>query len=81
GLILATPLLLAALAAASRRLPLSPRLALRDAGRNRSASAPAVAAVMAATLGAVAAVVTTTSYTAHGRAGYQAVAPLGEVVV
>ena len=41
-------------ASAAHLLPLAPRLALRDAVRNRGRTAPAVAAVMAAIAGGVA---------------------------
>ncbi len=54
GLIACTPSLIVLAARAGRRLPLPARLALRDAGRNRSAATPAVAAVMAAVIGATA---------------------------
>ncbi|MGN6609995.1 MAG: FtsX-like permease family protein, partial [Jatrophihabitans sp.] len=53
GLIMCTPALLGFVARGGRRLPLQARLALRDTGRNRSAATPAVAAVMAAAIGAV----------------------------
>jgi putative ABC transport system permease protein len=55
GLVLCTPTLVGLVARLGRRLPLAPRIALRDTGRNRAAAAPAVSAVMAAVAGAVAA--------------------------
>jgi putative ABC transport system permease protein len=36
-----------------RWVPLAPRIALRDASRNRTAAAPAVSAVMAAVVGSL----------------------------
>lgn len=53
GLIICTPSLLGVAARLGRLLPLAPRIALRDAGRNRSAATPAVAAVMASMIGAI----------------------------
>ncbi|HSA51733.1 MAG TPA: FtsX-like permease family protein, partial [Yinghuangia sp.] len=53
GLIACCPMLLGAAGRLGRFLPLTPRLALRDAARNRPRTAPAVAAVMAAIAGAV----------------------------
>ncbi|GAB3222828.1 hypothetical protein GCM10027447_09970 [Glycomyces halotolerans] len=46
GLIACTPTLVALIAKLGRRLPLAPRMALREAGRNRGSTAPAIAAVM-----------------------------------
>ncbi|MGI5238174.1 FtsX-like permease family protein [Dactylosporangium sp. CA-139066] len=53
GLVLSTPALLALLARLGGGLPLAPRIALRDAARNRTAAAPAVCAVMAAVIGSI----------------------------
>lgn len=47
GLVLCTPALVAAISKLGKILPLTPRMALRDAGRNRAAAAPAVSAIMA----------------------------------
>ncbi|WP_415648389.1 FtsX-like permease family protein, partial [Stackebrandtia soli] len=47
GLVLCTPALVGAIGRLGRVLPLSPRIALRDAARNRGSAAPAIAAVMA----------------------------------
>jgi putative ABC transport system permease protein len=55
GLVLCTPALVGLVARLGSRLPLTPRIALRDAARNRSAAAPAISAVMAAVAGSVAA--------------------------
>ncbi|MEU2389325.1 ABC transporter permease [Streptomyces sp. NPDC007369] len=54
GLVALTPVLVGLFGRIGGRLPLSPRLALRDAVRNRGRTAPAVAAVMAAVAGTVA---------------------------
>jgi putative ABC transport system permease protein len=55
GLVLCTPTLVGLVARLGSRLPLAPRIALRDTARNRSAAAPAISAVMAAVAGAAAA--------------------------
>ncbi|MBT2454344.1 ABC transporter permease [Streptomyces sp. ISL-86] len=54
GIVALTPVLVGLFGRAGRWLPLSPRLALRDAVRNRGRTAPAVAAVLAAVAGTVA---------------------------
>jgi putative ABC transport system permease protein len=54
GLVLCTPALVGLIAKLGRILPLAPRIALRDAARNRAAAAPAISAVMAAVAGSVA---------------------------
>ncbi|THV43249.1 ABC transporter permease [Glycomyces buryatensis] len=51
GLVCCTTGLVAAISKLGRRLGLAPRMALREAGRNRSAAAPAVAAIMAVVAG------------------------------
>ncbi|MFK0190165.1 FtsX-like permease family protein [Kitasatospora sp. NPDC090308] len=79
GLLLFTPLLLALLGRLSRRLPVGPRLALRDAARHRSRTAPAVAAVLAAVAGAVAVGVHTTGAEVQDRAAYRLEQPVGAV--
>lgn len=70
GLIICTPTLITLIALLGRRLPLGPRLALRDAARNRSAAAPAVASIMAATIGAVAIAIVANSQIDHDRRQY-----------
>jgi putative ABC transport system permease protein len=47
GLVLCTPAFVGLISRFGRFLPLSPRIALRDAGRNRSSAAPAISAIMA----------------------------------
>ena len=54
GLVLCTPALVGLVARIGRVLPLAPRIALRDAARNRASAAPAISAVMAAVAGSVA---------------------------
>ncbi|MFF4814916.1 FtsX-like permease family protein [Kitasatospora sp. NPDC001309] len=79
GLLACTPLLVALFGRFAGRLPLGPRLALRDSARNRSRTAPAVAAVMAAVAGAVAIGVYSTSTDAENRRDYRPEAPYGAV--
>ncbi|WP_354637710.1 FtsX-like permease family protein [Kitasatospora camelliae] len=79
GLLLLTPPLLALCGRLARRLPLGPRLALRDTARHRSRTAPAVAAVLAAVAGAVAVGVHTTGSQAQDRAAYQLRRPVNSV--
>ncbi|MEU1283245.1 FtsX-like permease family protein [Kitasatospora sp. NPDC005856] len=79
GLLLCTPMLIALIGRTAGRLPLGPRLALRDSARHRSRTAPAVAAVMAAVAGAVAIGVYTTSTDAENRRDYRPQAPYGAV--
>jgi putative ABC transport system permease protein len=54
GMVLCTPALVGIIARVGPVLPLAPRVALRDAARNRAAAAPAISAVMAAVAGSVA---------------------------
>jgi putative ABC transport system permease protein len=70
GLILACPALVAAAGRVARRQPLTPRLALRDAARHRSRTAPAVAAVLAAVSGSVAVTLAFASVDQRDRAQY-----------
>ncbi|MFD5464677.1 FtsX-like permease family protein [Kitasatospora sp. NPDC127059] len=79
GLLACTPVLVALFGRLAGRLPLGPRLALRDSARNRSRTAPAVAAVMAAVAGAVAIGVYSTSTDAENRRDYRPEAPYGAV--
>lgn len=64
-----------------RRLPLSPRMALRDAARNRGRTAPAVAAVMAAVAGSVAIATYMASDLAGAEADYTPILTKGTVVI
>ncbi|WP_239122099.1 ABC transporter permease [Phytomonospora endophytica] len=54
GLVMCTPAIVGAISKLGRFLPLSPRIALRDAGRNRASTSPAISAVMAVVAGAIA---------------------------
>jgi putative ABC transport system permease protein len=62
-------------------VPLGARLALRDAARHRSRTAPAVAAVLAACAGATAGLVYVAASAAHDVAIYDASAAVGTVLV
>ncbi|MDY0811944.1 ABC transporter permease [Kitasatospora purpeofusca] len=81
GILFFTPMLIALFGRLAGRLPLGPRLALRDSARHRGRTAPAVAAVMAAVAGAVAVGVYSTGTEAQERASYRPAAPLGAVVL
>ncbi|GAB3082080.1 FtsX-like permease family protein [Micromonospora schwarzwaldensis] len=81
GLVFCTPTLVGLLARAGRLLPLTPRLALRDASRNRSSAAPAISAVMAAVAGSVALGVYVASDDARQRALWQPGLPPGHALV
>ncbi|MFJ9636991.1 FtsX-like permease family protein [Streptomyces sp. NPDC101178] len=65
GLLGCIPVIVGFLGRLGRRLPLTPRIALRDAARNRGRTAPAVAAVMAAVAGSVAIATYTSSNAAE----------------
>lgn len=79
GVVALTPALVGLFGRIGRILPLSPRLALRDAVRNRGRTAPAVAAVLAAVAGTVAVATYAASSDAEGAAQYQAQLPYGAV--
>ncbi|MFD2764585.1 FtsX-like permease family protein [Micromonospora eburnea] len=81
GLVFCTPTLIGLLARAGRVLPLAPRLALRDASRNRSSAAPAISAVMAAVAGSVAIGVYLASDDARQRAQWQPGLPPGQLLL
>ncbi len=70
GVLALVPALVGACGRAGRGLPLTPRLALRDAARNRGRTAPAVSAVMAAVAGTVAVATYSVSVQAEERFGY-----------
>lgn len=80
GLIAATGALIVLVARGARRLPMAPRLALRDAARQRGRTAPAVAAVMAAVAGSVAISLVVAATDERDRQGHQPVAAHGRVV-
>ncbi|MEV4616122.1 ABC transporter permease [Kitasatospora sp. NPDC049258] len=81
GLVACTPYLVTLFGRLARFLPLGPRLALRDATRHRSRTAPAVAAVMAAVAGAVAVLTFQSSSEAGEREQYVPSAPAGAVTL
>ncbi|WP_381796169.1 FtsX-like permease family protein [Streptomyces niveus] len=81
GVVALTPALVGLFGRIGRWLPLSPRLALRDAVRNRGRTAPAVAAVLAAVAGTVAVATYTSSSEAQERAEYEASLPYGAVAI
>ncbi|MFU8850579.1 FtsX-like permease family protein [Micromonospora sp. SL1-18] len=81
GLVFCTPTLIGLLARAGRLLPLAPRLALRDASRNRSSAAPAISAVMAAVAGSVALGIYLASDEARQHAQWQSAIPPGHVLL
>jgi putative ABC transport system permease protein len=77
GLALVAPSLVGLVGRLARRLPLTGRLAIRDAARHRHRTGPAVAASMVAVTGAVAVLFTVASYDRHDRDQYKPWAPLG----
>ncbi|UQX05047.1 ABC transporter permease [Streptomyces sp. RerS4] len=77
GLVALTPTLVGLFGRLGRWLPLSPRLALRDAVRNRGRTAPAVAAVLAAVSGTVAVSTYQYSQDVQARHEYTAELPAG----
>ncbi|MFE0650122.1 FtsX-like permease family protein [Streptomyces sp. NPDC059534] len=77
GVVAMTPALVGLFGRTGRWLPLSPRLALRDAVRNRGRTAPAVAAVLAAVAGTVAVSTYMASNEAENRAAYEPKLPYG----
>ncbi|KQX49540.1 MULTISPECIES: ABC transporter permease [unclassified Streptomyces] len=79
GVVAMTPALVGLFGRTGRWLPLSPRLALRDAVRNRGRTAPAVAAVLAAVAGTVAVSTYMASREAESKATYEARLPYGAV--
>jgi putative ABC transport system permease protein len=81
GVVALTPVLVGAFGRLGRVLPLTPRLALRDAVRNRGRTAPAVAAVLAAVAGTVAVATYTASTDRADRDSYIASMPYGSVTV
>lgn len=81
GVVALTPTLVGLFGRIGRWLPLSPRLALRDAVRNRGRTAPAVAAVLAAVAGTVAVATYTASSDAQAEARYEPQLPHGAVAI
>lgn len=81
GMLLLVPVLVGAVARASRGLPLALRFAARDAARHRTRTVPAVAAVAATVAGVVALGIATSSDEAQSAAGYVAALPVGDAAV
>lgn len=81
GVVALTPTLVGLFGRIGRWLPLSPRLALRDAVRNRGRTAPAVAAVLAAVAGTVAVATYSASSDAQSEARYEPRLPHGAVAI
>lgn len=81
GMVLIIPSLVGGLARVGPVLPLIPRVALRDVARNRAATAPAIAAVMAAVAGSVAIGAFLTSEEQRSAALRYPALPVGYVVV
>ncbi|KIF69002.1 membrane protein [Streptomyces sp. AcH 505] len=79
GVVALTPALVGLFGKAGRWMSLSPRLALRDAVRNRGRTAPAVAAVLAAVAGTVAVSTYAASSDAENRAAYEPSLPRGAI--
>ncbi len=81
GLVAMTPVLVGAAGRLGPLLPAAPRLALRDASRNRGRTAPAVSAILAAVAGSVAVGTFVSSLDAKDRAAYSPQALSGTSVV
>ncbi|MEV7236670.1 ABC transporter permease [Streptomyces sp. NPDC051020] len=81
GVLACIPVIVGFLGRLGKRLPLSPRMALRDAARNRGRTAPAVAAVMAAVAGSVAIATYMASHSAEAEYKYIPSITKGTIVV
>jgi len=81
GLVRACPAIVSRLATHSRSLPLSPRLAIRDAGRHRHRTAPAVAAVMTVVAGAVLVLFVASSSDLREKKMFTNGVPVGDIAV
>ncbi len=81
GMILVVPVVLAAIARVSRRLPLVLRYAVRDAARHRTRTVPAVAAVAATVAGVVALGIANASDAEQNRQSYTPLLPIGTASV
>jgi putative ABC transport system permease protein len=75
GLVVLSPTLVALMGRPAARLPLAPRLALRDAARHRSRSGPAMAAVLAAVGGSAALLLVVAANDDRDRRGYRPMLP------
>jgi len=81
GLIVMTPAVVGAVGRLGRLLPVAPRLALRDASRQRSRTTPAVAAIMSAVAGSIAVSVYVVSLDDRDRRQYPQEAQVGQAYV
>jgi putative ABC transport system permease protein len=81
GLVLCTPAIVGLVGRAGRWLPLAPRIALRDTSRNRTAAAPAIAAVMAAVIGSIAVGVVLNASDERARMDYRSSGRPGDVAL
>jgi putative ABC transport system permease protein len=81
GLVLCTPAIVGLVARAGRWLPLAPRIALRDTARNRTAAAPAIAAVMAAVIGSIAIGVIVSASSERDRLDYRSSGRPGDLAI
>lgn len=81
GIVGLTPSLVASMSRAAGSAPLALRLALRDAGRHRSRTAPAVSAVAVATIAAAGAATFGAGQAVVSAQGYQPQARVGQVLV
>ncbi|TDD64332.1 FtsX-like permease family protein [Actinomadura darangshiensis] len=81
GLVLACPWIVGTAGRLAHRLPLPLRLAVRDGARNRSRTAPAIAAIMAAVAGITALAIGSASDFRQDRVEYRAELPMGSALV
>ncbi len=81
GTLLLVPAILVAFGAVARRLPVAPRIAIRDAARHRSRSTPTVAAILAGVVALTAFSIGLASDTKQQMVTYQPQALPGEGVV
>ena len=78
GFVVCAPWVVGGLTKVARLMPLTPRLAFRDAARHRGRTGPAVAAVLAAVAGSISVSAWITSNLAHDRAQYQPMLRIGQ---
>jgi putative ABC transport system permease protein len=81
GLVACTPALLAVTAKLGRWLPLAPRMALREAGRNRGSAAPAIAAVLGVVAGGMAFSMTIAANNVRGESMAEHLLPQGALTL
>ncbi|MDA1362042.1 hypothetical protein O1R50_20620 [Glycomyces luteolus] len=81
GLVACTPALLALTAKLGRWMPLAPRMALREAGRNRGSAAPAIAAVLGVVAGGMAFSMTIAANNVRGESLAEHLLPQGALTL